>query len=324
MSGKNEKETYIARDDEWERLSENQRAASNAADQGYKLLEDSSFPEALAAFHTAADLWPGNPIFWFEMAAILRDPLEEYQKALWAAKKAVQLDDEEPEFHHMLGNVLRSLEDRRGAVREFKRALEIDSACLAHNNLGLTYNELGEFDLARCYLETGLALAPEDSDLLLNLATALAGQGHEGDAAQTLHRCAAAHGSDPGVLSQIASQFRSLDRFEDAAHFNLAALQLSPTNVVALNGYGVSLSILGRYDEAKSVLDDAVLLYPCDANLRLDLALVLEEKGALEDAVEQYRKAIELDQGNVRAIYLLSELLQRLGRTGEDGEDHPD
>jgi Flp pilus assembly protein TadD len=321
MSGKTEKEKYIAREEEWERLSENQRAAVNAAAEGYNLLEDSVFPEALAAFQTAANLWPGNPIFWYEMAALLRDEFKEYHQALWAAKKAVELDDEEPEFHHMLGNVLRSFEDKPGAVREYLRALDLDPSHFAYNNLGLTYNELGEFELARCYLETGLELTPEDSDLQLNLATTLAGLGYEEDSAQILHRCAAQHSFDPQVLTQVADQFRELDRFEETAHFHLAALQLAPTSLYALNGYGVALSILERYDEAEAVLADAIVLYPRNAILRSDLAVVLEEKGAFKEAIAQYRKAIELDPGNVGALYCLSELLQRLGRTGGDGDE---
>ena len=123
MSGKSDKEAFIEREDEWERFSENQRAAATAADEGFRLQEDSAFLEALAAFERAADLWPGNPIFLYEIAATLNDDLkEQYQKALWAAKRAVELDDEEPVFHQMLGNVLRSLEDKPGAVREYLRA----------------------------------------------------------------------------------------------------------------------------------------------------------------------------------------------------------
>jgi Flp pilus assembly protein TadD len=324
MSGKTEKEAYIAREDEWERLSENQRAAANVADEGYKLQEDSAFPEALAAFRKAADLWPGNPIFWYEIAAILRDGLKDYQGALLAAKKAVDMDDEEPEFHNMLGNVLWSLEDKPGAIREYLRELDLDPSPQAYNNLGLTCNELGQFELARRYLETGLELAPEDSDLQLHLATTLAGQGQEEEAAHILDRCAAGHSSDPLVLSQVAEGFRRLGRYEDTAHFHLAALKLSPTAPYAMIGYGVSLSLLKRYDDAEAVLADAILLYPCNALLRSDFALVLEKKGDFRDAVAQYRKAIQLDPGNVHASSLLSELLQRLGRTGGDGDDDAD
>lgn len=60
------------------------------------------------------------------------------------------------------------------------------------------------------------------------------------------------------------------------------------------------------------------------ATSRLKTRTRIEKKGAFEEAIAQYRKALELDPGSVGALYLLSELLQRLGRTGGDGDDDAD
>jgi Flp pilus assembly protein TadD len=158
--------------DTYRELSDSERAAVSAAEDGYRFFERLSFEEALASFRKAAGLWPEQEIYWYDIARTLRET-GAYGEALASIEEAIRLNPQEPQFRHARGNIKRSLNDLRGAVDEFKQALELDSSFPAHNNLGLTYLELGELALARDVLEIGLNLTPDDTDLLLNLSSVI-------------------------------------------------------------------------------------------------------------------------------------------------------
>ncbi|WP_300974530.1 tetratricopeptide repeat protein [Sphingomonas sp. LHG3406-1] len=70
------------------------------------------------------------------------------------------------------------------ASEGFRRALREDPDSVdALNGLAACYDRMGRFDLSRGYYERALALAPSDSRLYANLATSLAMQGKDSEAA---------------------------------------------------------------------------------------------------------------------------------------------
>ena len=76
-----------------------------------------------------------------------------------------------------------------------------------------------------------------------------------------------------------------------------AALALSPSYATAHHWHGMWLVARGRFDEAIAELERAQELEPLSVAINTDLGLVLYLARRFEDAVSQYRAAIDLDAG---------------------------
>ena len=94
-------------------------------------------------------------------------------------------------------------------------------------------------------------------------------------------------------------------------------LAKSPTNLPALTGKGEALLALRRYDEAVDVYRRAVEVAPNDAALRYNFGAVLYRLTRYTEASEQFRRLVEIDPNHARAQYNLATLAQRAGRLSE-------
>jgi tetratricopeptide (TPR) repeat protein len=125
------------------------------------------------------------------------------------------------------------------------------------------------------------------------------------------------------LLGQPQRALEALDR----------ALSLNPRYVEALVHRAVVLDALGRSDEAAAVLQEARDLggglrqgIPAThaaklANLHADLGEAYAESGALDRAIEQYRRALELGPAFHDLRYRLARRLLEAGRAREAREE---
>jgi len=74
-----------------------------------------------------------------------------------------------------------------------------------------------------------------------------------------------------------------------------AGAEFDRTDPDMLNGLGIALCELGRLDEARTVLDYAVITNPEDPVIHANMAGVLWEQCEFQNAIHYYVKSIELD-----------------------------
>ena len=92
------------------------------------------------------------------------------------------------------------------------------------------------------------------------------------------------------------------------------------TRAQALRGLGLSLRQLGDLQSARAKLESALTDAPRDADTHLALAQVLDELDEVEAAAREARRARVLAPFDPRAAFLLSTLLEDLGRQQEARE----
>ncbi len=95
------------------------------------------------------------------------------------------------------------------------------------------------------------------------------------------------------------------------------AIELNPEYVWARDGYGFYLAALGRQDESLAQLKKAVELEPLLPYLAVDLAECWRLARQYEPAIEQYRKALDLDPSYWVAYQLLALTHVQRGEYGE-------
>ncbi|MCO5166585.1 MAG: tetratricopeptide repeat protein [Planctomycetes bacterium] len=225
--------------------------------------------------------------------------------------------------HHRKGDLDEAAARYRGAAERSPR----DPRPL--NNLGLIQTGRGERDAAKATYARALDLAPDDPDVLSNLAALL-----EANAPTQAHplyekalerdprhaparlgraRVRAAVGDRQGARADYQAlvdqggphAHRALDglgvlaRIEGdaraAAALHRQALERTPAFAEARVNLGVALLDLGRDDEARKELDDAVKALPRSPRAWQALGVARSRLGMLYEAKEAYEAAIKLD-----------------------------
>jgi Flp pilus assembly protein TadD len=95
-------------------------------------------------------------------------------------------------------------------------------------------------------------------------------------------------------------------------------LALEPENRLALSNLGILLGMAGKYHESLAPLREAVKLDPFNARVRTNLGVsLLFEPGGIEEAVEQFKAALEIDPARIQALGGMARAEMLLGRPAE-------
>jgi tetratricopeptide (TPR) repeat protein len=147
---------------------------------------------------------------------------------------------------------------------------------------GMANERTGNYPGAVRAYQRGLAVDPANVELLNSLGFALFQQGRSQDAVAALEK----------------------------------ALALDPKHVKAHNNMALASVDLGELELAEAHYRESLAIEP-QAAIHADLGFVLDRQGLSDEALEQYRKALELDPGSAPAHYNLAASLARRGGYAE-------
>ena len=158
------------------------------------------------------------------------DPAQALDEAERWARRAVELNDQEPVSHMALGNVLLWRRDHEGALSEFRHMIVLDpNFAQGHAATGLALMYAGRAAEALEPIATAMRLDPHYSPIVLHfLAQANYSLGEYETAAQLLvRRIARTPGTDSSRML-LASCYGHLGRGEDARATWAELLQVNP------------------------------------------------------------------------------------------------
>ena len=98
---------------------------------------------------------------------------------------------------------------------------------------------------------------------------------------------------DLGIASEAARVFGQIGRFDEAASQWRRLLDLDPIHQDWYQGYALSLVVVGRFDEAQAILDEADAHYPEDRDLLGMRAMLAMERRDWNDALALWRRYSE-------------------------------
>ena len=184
------------------------------------------------------------------------------------------------------------------------------------------YRKLGDFQGGIDALQAYLVAHPEDGEALAALGSALLNAGEPAQATQALERARQAGYENVRVLTELAHALNSQAKHAEAIEFRRLAVALDPSFVprvqlasglvtacqydeaialfeelieedstqqnAFLISYAVAKAYVGDFDKALKLLDEALLLQPHDASLRLQRAQINLLLGDFEKGWEDY------------------------------------
>jgi tetratricopeptide (TPR) repeat protein len=183
--------------------------------------------------------------------------------------------------------------DFKNAEREFEAALKTPGFYPAESGLG--YLELARNESKSALSHFDRALEREKSDLaaLVGRGRALMALNREADALQAFEAALAVDPSLTDLARQVAvlrfrSQQEGLNQARQAAR-------------------------AGRFQEALAAYDRAIAGSPESAFLYRERGGIEREQGQTERALEDFRKAVALDAGDVRSLIQIGDILESQG-----------
>ena len=251
----------------------------------------------------------------FLRAGMANENTGNHEGAERSFRRGLELAPADAELHNALGWTLFQEGRSTEAVAEYERALSADPKHVkSHNNLALALVELGRLEEAAGHFKTSLALEPK-AEIYSDLGFTMARLGYPDEARADYQK---ALELDPNCASahfNLAVAAVQAGAFGEAEAHYRQALPGRP-NAETHNGLGYALARQGRMDEAvaefRKAIDVDVKFTPAYNNLAE--ALAKQEK--LEEAAHYYE--LSLAQKPSAAVYnALGGVLRRLGRTDE-------
>jgi tetratricopeptide (TPR) repeat protein len=186
--------------------------------------------------------------------------------------------------------------------------------------------------LAHCYLWTKqfeaalevyreiLAIDPNSAEADMIAGEALDAKGDSAGAEKEFRAAAEANPKEPNVHFGLAYLLWEAKRFDEAAVEFKAELANDARNAQAMTYLGDTYVQMGKFDEAKPLLEGATgqgVAGEPGALAHLDLGIVRMEAGEKDAAVGEFKRAIALEPEDVTAHFRLGRLYQAMGRRDE-------
>jgi tetratricopeptide (TPR) repeat protein len=309
---------------------------------GLALKEQGKLDEALASLRQAIALDASTPEAHQNLGLVLRmqGRLIEAEASL---RQTIQLRANYAEAHSTLGNVLREQGRLDEAEASCRQALRLSpNSGEAHNNLALVLQEQNKLDEALAHLQQALRCKPNSTEIYNNLGLLLQMQGKHDESRACYQRATQLTSDQAEEFLRSGRLLQEMRRFSEAEASLRQAIRLQPESAAAYTALGGLLQEAGNPDEAELQFRQALRLNPDhfaydnlgtalarqgknpEARASFQQALTLRPdfigsiinagntyacEGALAEAEQQLRRALQLDPKSAEAHYSLAMVL---------------
>lgn len=249
-----------------------------------------------------------------EIAAAIADSLE---LTLLGEEAGRRTDDIEAHDLYLLGRHefhRRSPQSLRRAIDLFTRAIAIDpDYALAYSGLADSYSliiEYGDYEpeaaveAAEANARTAIGLAPELAEAHASLGLSLAVQGLTQDSIEHYQRAIELNPDYSMAHMWLGNAIRS-EPLSALAAFREAE-RVDPLHPLIAENIGSTLALLGRFDEAETHFDQALLDHPDTLILYFSRWQMEFERGRFDEAYRFARRAISVDPESPFALQAIA------------------
>lgn len=209
-----------------------------------------------------------------------------------------------------------TLEGRRAeallAGRELVREQPEMAVALMH--LAQLERDSGDLPAGITALRRALALRPNDAYLASRLAAYLTEGGRAREAIALLEPLARQPSPDTDVLTTLALALARASRTDEALQVLARAREQDPTSAQLLVHAGTVHLMAGQREQARTAFESALAQSPELARAWSSLAVLSLEQDRHAEGLEQWRRALLLDPGELRTLLALGARLWQSGR----------
>ncbi len=232
-------------------------------------------------------------------------------------RQIIDVDQGNATAWHYLGILAHQQGDQQKALDLLQRALVLSAhEASFHFNLGLVYQNVGQFDQAKECYRRAVSLRPGYFEALINMARMLAGT--EPVDAITCYRQALHLAPNlPEIQVELGNALARSGHFHEAISSYRQAIALRPDLADAYTALGIALMESGMSDEAIKTFRQASQLQPDSFGAQNNLGKALCDRDELDEGIACYQRALELKPGFAEGHNNLGCALQLQGRVTE-------
>jgi tetratricopeptide (TPR) repeat protein len=202
--------------------------------------------------------------------------------------------------------LLIQIADKRGDKKMLKDLYERANVLLPDNevvlyNLAVLEYEAGDWAKSLTHFENYLKNHPKDAETLRFLFDLYRKVKKEDSAFATAKALLSLNAGDPAPYPFVFEYLNGRNDFKQMVEIMETGVQARPENVELRQYLVFALLKLGREDEAAVQLSQLAKLKPKDVNLLLQLARLQESQGNVKEAMETYKKIVEISPGHQEA-----------------------
>lgn len=185
--------------------------------------------------------------------------------------------------------------DAEAAIECYRQLLLDDPAHVrARNNLGCLYEKQGQHLLALEQFEAARALAPDNIDIVLNIADALCSMSRFDHAERELRRAQKLDAARADVYVHLGILYFKRGLYTQADVELRKAIDLSANSALAFLYRGEALNQINRVDEALEMAARAVQLDPANGRSYYLMGILYDKKRMPQQAMDMYRRSREI------------------------------
>jgi protein O-mannosyl-transferase len=246
--------------------------------------------------------------------ALTRQQLGYWQDSEALSRHALEVTENNPLAHKMLGDALLEKGHTDEAIKQFQQALHLKPDYPdARSNLGSALVKKGLVGEAISQYREVLRLEPRNAEACYNLGNALEKIGQMDEAISQYRETLRLQPNDANVHNAFGNALARIGQTQEAIGQFQEAVRLNPVDAKARNNLGTALGLEGHVDEAISQLREAVRLKPDDAEAHNNLGNAFVRKGQLDEAISQFQNTVRLNPDAAGALNYLGYLWTERG-----------
>lgn len=194
---------------------------------------------------------------------------------------------------------------------------DTDELPLIFVDIASLYNSHNQPEIALEFIENGIALFPDNNDILIEKAFALEQLEQLEEAAKIFSHSLDSNPYQPEIWGMLGSIFFRQNNFVDAIKSYDYTLAINPDDLSAKLQRAHCLFNLGLFEEAIAPYEEYISLKPDDEFVITFLAETYENINEWEKAQKLYRQAIEINNDIIEAWIGLASCQHSLGNLNE-------
>lgn len=238
----------------------------------------------------------------------------ELELALGSFKEAVHLDQSNAQAVAAVADTLVKLGRIPEALEHFSAANELDDKSAdMHFRYAEALLRAGQPEEAVTHYRKALGAFPDFAVVHLRLAQVLKQLNRKDEAApyfesasQLLKQSLGRKPDDADVHFRLGSVYLHTDRYSEAVTEFREALRLKADHTEAMVNLAAALEAQNELAEAEALLKRAISFPGVTAEAWQGLGVLLNKRGAINEAIAAYEKAIEIDPARISAIQELT------------------
>ncbi len=236
--------------------------------------------------------------------------------------RAIAQKPQEVAFRYNLAFSYKLDKQWRKALEAFASVLKLNPAIKeAHNEMGLLYQQLGEYAKAAQSFRYALELDDSYAEARINKAMNLRYSSAE-QAVEELEKLVSRYEDEALLWFYLAQLYIESGNWPKAWGAAAKTKELAPASDEARVMLGQLSLLENEPQKAKIYFAKAELLNPFNLAALLNLADIYSREGDFDEAEKRYKRVLELDAGNFEAHQNYAEMLYRARRTAEALEEY--